>query len=48
MRVDRRKLLKTSGGALVGRGTLAGILATGRAPAYAQVTTPLDRSSRHL
>ena len=33
MRIDRRKLLKTSGGAL------AGILASGRAPAYAQSTT---------
>ena len=33
VRIDRRKFLKTSGGAL------AGILATGRAPAYAQVTT---------
>ena len=39
MRIDRRKFLKTSGGALVGSGALAGILATGRAPAYAQVTT---------
>src|SRR5215472_11559002 len=33
MRIHRRKFLKTSGG------VLAGILATGRAPAYAQVTT---------
>src|SRR6516164_4464846 len=33
MRIHRRKFLKTSGGAL------AGILATGRAPAYAQVIT---------
>jgi multiple sugar transport system substrate-binding protein len=39
MRIDRRKFLKTSGGALVGSGALAGILATGRAPAYAQNTT---------
>ena len=39
MRIDRRKLLKTSGGALVGSGALAGILASGRAPAYAQSTT---------
>src|SRR3974377_1754561 len=38
MRIDRRKFLKTSGGALVGSGALAGILATGRSPAYAQVT----------
>src|SRR5271166_971299 len=39
VRIDRRKFLKTSGGALVGSGALAGILATGRAPAYAQNTT---------
>jgi multiple sugar transport system substrate-binding protein len=39
MRIDRRKFLNTSGGALVGSGALAGILATGRAPAYAQNTT---------
>ena len=39
MRIDRRKFLKTSGDALVGSGALAGILATGRAPAYAQNTT---------
>ena len=39
MRINRRKFLKTSGDALVGSGALAGILATGRAPAYAQNTT---------
>ena len=39
MRIDRRKFLKTSGDALVGSGALAAILATGRAPAYAQNTT---------
>src|ERR1700726_1110655 len=39
MRINRRKFLKTSGDALVGSGALAGILATGRAPALAQTTT---------
>src|SRR5262249_7560832 len=40
-RVDRRKFLKASGaGALVAKtGGIAGILATGHAPAYAQGTT---------
>ena len=40
-RIDRRRLLKLSGAGAVAAGTggLAGILATGRAPAYAQGTT---------
>ncbi len=40
-RVTRRKLLKLSGaGAVAAKaGGMAGILATGRAPAYAQATT---------
>ena len=38
MRIDRRKFLKTSGGALVGSGALAGILATGRPPHLVMIT----------
>src|ERR1043166_4211127 len=39
-RIDRRKLLKLSGAGAVAAGTgMAGILATGRAPAYAQGAT---------
>ena len=39
-RIDRRRLLKLSGaGAMAASGGLAGILASGRAPAYAQATT---------
>src|ERR1700675_1810129 len=40
-RLDRRRLLKLSGAGAVaaGSGGLAGILASGRAPAYAQATT---------
>ena len=40
-RIDRRRLLKLSGAGTVAAttGGLAGILATGRAPAYAQATT---------
>ena len=40
-RIDRRRLLKLSGAGAVAAtsGGLAGILATGRAPAYAQATT---------
>src|ERR1700744_1616149 len=39
-RIQRRKLLKLSGaGTLAAGGGLAGILASGRAPAYAQGTT---------
>jgi len=39
-RIDRRKLLKLSGAGAVAAGTgMAGILATGRAPAYAQSAT---------
>src|SRR5580704_12766798 len=38
--IDRRKFLQSSGaGALAGGTGLAGILATGRAPAFAQATT---------
>jgi ABC-type glycerol-3-phosphate transport system substrate-binding protein len=38
-RIDRRRLLKLSGaGAMAASGGLAGILASGRAPAYAQAT----------
>ena len=40
MRIDRRKLLKLSGAGAVAAGTgMAGILAAGRAPAYAQGAT---------
>src|SRR5271157_6493742 len=39
-RIDRRRLLRLSGaGAIAAGGSLAGILASGRAPAYAQATT---------
>ncbi len=40
-RIDRRRLLKLSGAGAIaaGSGGLAGILASGRAPAYAQATT---------
>src|SRR5215471_4965654 len=40
-RIDRRRLLKLSGAGAVAAtsGGLAGILATGRAPAYAHATT---------
>src|SRR5436190_17418355 len=39
-RIDRRRLLKFSGaGAIAASGGLAGILASGRAPAYAQAST---------
>ena len=40
-RVDRRSFLKLSGGGAVAAttGGIAGILATGRAPAYAQAST---------
>ena len=39
-RIDRRRLLQLSGAGAVAAGSgLAGILATGRAPAYAQTTT---------
>src|SRR5271155_1230239 len=40
-RIDRRSLLKLSGAGAIaaGAGGLAGILASGRAPAYAQATT---------
>ncbi|MBO0735197.1 MAG: extracellular solute-binding protein [Alphaproteobacteria bacterium] len=39
-RIDRRRLLKLSGaGVAAGAGGIAGILASGRAPAYAQATT---------
>ena len=39
-RIDRRKLLKLSGaGAVAATGGMAGILAAGRAPAYAQGAT---------
>src|SRR6266404_540546 len=40
-RIDRRRLVQLSGGGalMAGTGGLAGILATGRAPAYAQGTT---------
>src|SRR5438270_3899133 len=40
-RIDRRRLLKLSGAGAVAAtsGGLAGILASGRAPAYAQATT---------
>ncbi len=40
-RIDRRRLLKLSGAGAIaaGSGGLAGILASGRAPAYAQTTT---------
>src|SRR5436305_12512853 len=37
-RIDRRRLLKLSGAAAASGG-LAGILASGRAPAYAQATS---------
>ncbi len=41
VRIDRRRLLKLSGAgaAAAASGGLAGILASGRAPAYAQETT---------
>src|SRR5437763_2644961 len=38
-RIDRRRLLKLSGAAAAASGGLAGILASGRAPAYAQATS---------
>ena len=40
-RIDRRRLLKLSGAGAIAAasGGLAGILASGRAPAYAQATT---------
>jgi len=39
-RIDRRSLLKLSGAAVAaGTGGLAGVIASGRAPAYAQATT---------
>src|SRR5499433_2565709 len=40
-RIDRRSLLKLSGAGAItaGTGGLAGVIASGRAPAYAQATT---------
>jgi len=44
-RIDRRRFVQLSGaGALAATGGLAGILASGRAPAYAQGTS-VDRKS---
>src|SRR5215813_15516698 len=41
VRIDRRRLLKLSGAGAVAAGTggLAGVIASGRAPAYAQAST---------